>query len=151
MELSFDNFREAESIFGRTLLSIPNVELWTAYLNYIRRRNDLSDPTGQARQTVTQSYEFVLDNIGVDKQAGKIWQDYIQFLKGGPGQVGGGSWQDQQKMDVLRKAYQRAICIPVGNLHALWKEYDQFELGLNKTAVRIPCPVICHVFVADAV
>ncbi|KAI1488493.1 hypothetical protein F5X96DRAFT_645414 [Biscogniauxia mediterranea] len=136
MELSLDNFAQAESIFGRTLLSVPNVQLWTAYLNYIRRRNDLNDPTGQARQTVSQSYEFVLDNIGQDRDAGPIWQDYINFLKNGPGQVGGGSWQDQQKMDLLRKAYQRAICIPMGNLNALWKEYDLFELGLNKMTGR---------------
>ncbi|KAI1504063.1 hypothetical protein F5X99DRAFT_373356 [Biscogniauxia marginata] len=136
MELSLDNFAQAESIFGRTLLSVPNVQLWTAYLNYIRRRNDLNDPTGQARQTVSQSYEFVLDNIGQDRDAGPIWQDYINFVKNGPGQVGGGSWQDQQKMDLLRKAYQRAICIPMANLNGLWKEYDLFELGLNKMTGR---------------
>ncbi|KAI5917413.1 hypothetical protein F4810DRAFT_46450 [Camillea tinctor] len=136
MELSLDNFAQAESIFGRTLLSVPNVQLWTAYLNYIRRRNDLNDPTGQARQTVSQSYEFVLDNIGQDRDAGSIWQDYINFVKNGPGQVGGSSWQDQQKMDLLRKAYQRAICIPMGNLNSLWKEYDLFELGLNKMTGR---------------
>jgi cleavage stimulation factor subunit 3 len=38
-------------------------------------------------------------------------------------------------MDVLRKAYQRAICIPMASLNILWKEYDQFELGINKVAV----------------
>ncbi|KAJ1324230.1 cleavage stimulation factor subunit 3 [Microdochium nivale] len=134
MELSLDNFQQAEAIFGRTLLSVPHVDLWTAYLNYIRRRHDLNDPTGQARQVVSTSYEFVLKHIGQDRDAGQIWSDYIQFLKSGPGQVGGSSWQDQQKMDILRKAYQRAICVPMPNLNALWKEYNQFELGLNKTA-----------------
>ncbi|KAH7018311.1 uncharacterized protein B0I36DRAFT_37791 [Microdochium trichocladiopsis] len=134
MELSLDNFQQAEAIFGRTLLSVPHVDLWTAYLNYIRRRHDLNDPTGQARQVVSTSYEFVLQHIGQDRDAGQIWSDYIQFLKSGPGQVGGSSWQDQQKMDILRKAYQRAICVPMPNLNALWKEYNQFELGLNKTA-----------------
>lgn len=135
MELSLDNFQQAEHIFGRTLLSIPNVELWTAYLDYIRRRNGLNDPTGQARQVVNQSYEFVLENIGQDRDSGQIWHDYIQFLKTGPGQIGGSSWQDQQKVDVLRKAYQRAICIPIPNLHSLWREYDQFEQSLNKATV----------------
>ncbi|KXJ89452.1 hypothetical protein Micbo1qcDRAFT_189588 [Microdochium bolleyi] len=134
MELSLDNFQQAEAIFGRTLLSVPHVDLWTAYLNYIRRRHDLNDPTGQARQVVSTSYEFVLKHIGQDRDSGQIWSDYIQFLKSGPGQVGGSSWQDQQKMDILRKAYQRAICVPMPNLNALWKEYNQFELGLNKTA-----------------
>ncbi|KAI8626210.1 hypothetical protein F5Y19DRAFT_447578 [Xylariaceae sp. FL1651] len=136
MELSLDNFPQAESIFSRTLFSVPHVQLWTAYLNYVRRRNDLNDPSGQARQTVSQAYEFVLNNIGQDRDAGAIWQDYINFIKSGPGQLGGTSWQDMQKMDLLRKAYQRAICIPITNLNVLWKEYDQFELGLNKMTGR---------------
>lgn len=116
-------------------MSIPSVQLWTAYLDYIRRRNDLNDGTGQARQTVNASYEFVLDNIGQDRDSGRIWHEYIQFIKSGPGQIDGKGWQDMQKMDVLRKAYQRAICIPMSNLNLLWKEYDQFELGINKVAV----------------
>ena len=131
-----NNFVETERIFGMCLVNTPNVNLWTKYLDYIRRRNDLNDSTGQARQIVSQAYEFVIDNIGLDKDSGRIWAEYIQFIKFGPGQVGGSSWQDQQKMDQLRKAYQRAICVPIQNVNTLWKEYDQFEMGLNKTTGR---------------
>jgi len=136
MELSLNNFMPAEAIFGKCLLGNPSVNLWTKYLDYIRRRNDLNDSTGQARQTVSQAYEFVLDNIGLDKDSGKIWADYIQFIKVGPGTVGGSGWQDQQKMDQLRKAYQRAICVPIANVNTFWREYDQFEMGLNKLTGR---------------
>lgn len=38
-------------------------------------------------------------------------------------------------MDALRKAYQRAICIPVNNVEAIWQEYNQFENNLNKMTV----------------
>merc|ERR1712225_200712 len=31
----------AENIFGRSLLTVADVQLWLVYLNYIRRRNDL--------------------------------------------------------------------------------------------------------------
>lgn len=118
-------------------MSVPNVRLWTVYLNYIRRRNDLTkdDPSGQARRTVASSYEFVIDNIGVDRDSGTIWQDYIQFVKSAPGQIGGSGWQDQQKMDLVRKAFQRAIAVPMSTVNTLWKEYDQFEMGLNKLTV----------------
>lgn len=137
MELGLDNFVDAEQLFGRCLMTVPNVKLWTVYLNYIRRRNDLNnDASGQARRTITQSYEFVIDNIGVDRDSGNIWQDYVQFVKNGPGQIGGTGWQDQQKMDQLRKVYQRAIAIPMLTVNNLWKEYDQFEMGLNKMTVR---------------
>ncbi|KAM0196851.1 hypothetical protein ACHAPA_009988 [Fusarium lateritium] len=137
MELGLDNFVDAEQLFGRCLMTVPNVKLWTVYLNYIRRRNDLNnDPAGQARRTVTQSYEFVIDNIGVDRDSGNIWQDYVQFVKNAPGQIGGTGWQDQQKMDQLRKVYQRAIAVPMLTVNSLWKEYDQFEMGLNKMTGR---------------
>ncbi|KAI5863616.1 hypothetical protein GGS23DRAFT_506825 [Durotheca rogersii] len=136
MELSLNNYKEAEGIFTRTLLAVPSVQLWTTYLNYVRRINDLSDPTGRARQTVSQSYEFVLGTIGQDRDSAALWQDYIQFIKTGPGQIGGAGWQDQQKMDLLRKAYQRATAIPLPNLSSLWREYDLFEMGLNKMTGR---------------
>jgi cleavage stimulation factor subunit 3 len=136
MELDNDNFTAAENIFGRSLMSVPNVQLWSVYLNYIRRRNDLTtDVTGTARTTVTQAYDFVLANIGIDRDSGRIWQEYIQFVRSAPGQIGGTSWQDQQKMDQLRKAYQRSIVVPMSSVNGLWKEYDQFEMSLNKMTV----------------
>ncbi|EGX96642.1 CFIA complex component Rna14, putative [Cordyceps militaris CM01] len=137
LELGLDNFVDAEQLFGRCLMTVPNIKLWTVYLNYIRRRNDLNnDPSGQARRTVTQSYEFVIDNIGVDRDSGDVWLDYVQFIKNGPGLIGGTGWQDQQKMDQLRKVYHRAINIPMSTVNSLWKEYDQFEMGLNKVTGR---------------
>jgi len=122
-------------------MAVPNVELWTVYLNYIRRRNDtLNDPAGTARKVITQAYEFVLNNIGVDKDSGKIWQDYVQFIRSGPGTVGGSSWQDQTKMDQMRKAFHRAIGVPTPAVTTLWREYEQFESGLNKTTVTSHLP-----------
>lgn len=131
-----DNFPEAEQIFAKSIKDVPNVNLWTKYLDYIRRRNDLNDPSGQPRQIVASVFEFVIDNIGLDKDSGKIWAEYIQFLKSGPGSVGGSQWQDQQKMDQLRKAYQRSIVVPIANVNTLWKEYGEFEMGLNKLTGR---------------
>ncbi|KAF3934277.1 hypothetical protein ABW19_dt0202891 [Dactylella cylindrospora] len=137
MELEANNLPEAERLFQRCLPLVPNVELWSVYLDYIRRRNNLvTDTDGKARSIVTQVYEFVLSSIGIDKEAGKIWQEYIAFIKSGPGTIGGSAWQDQQKMDHLRKVFQRATCIPVNGVEAMWKEYDQFEMGLNKTTGR---------------
>lgn len=38
-------------------------------------------------------------------------------------------------MDMLRKAYQRAVCIPLDNVESIWQEYNQFENNLNKMTV----------------
>lgn len=136
MELEHDDFYRVEQIFNKSLLAVPNVQLWSTYLNYVRRRNNLTtDTTGDARKVVNQTYDFVLKGVGLDKDAGQLWQDYVQFIRSGPGQIGGNSWQDQQKMDALRKAYQQAVCIPTQAVNILWKEYDTFEMGLNKLTV----------------
>jgi cleavage stimulation factor subunit 3 len=137
MELDHDEFYRVENIFSRSLLNIPNVKLWSMYLDYIRRRNNLiNDPDGRARQTVSQAYEFVLNNIGIDKDAGPIWKDYLAFLKSGPGTPGGANWQDQQKMDSLRKAYRQAIVVPTQEVEGIWREYYTFETQLNVTTGR---------------
>jgi cleavage stimulation factor subunit 3 len=137
MELENEDFYRVEQIFNKALLSIPNVQLWSMYLDYVRRRNNLTtDSTGNARQVISQAYEFVLQNIGNDKDSGFIWQDYVRFIRSGPGNVGGNTWQDQQKMDTLRKAFRQAIMIPTQAVHSLWQEYYAFEMGLNKVTGR---------------
>ena len=136
MESENSEFYRMEQIFSKTLLTIPSVQLWMVYLDYVRRRNNLTtDTTGQARRTISSAYDFALKNIGIDKDSGSVWVDHIQFIQSGPGNVGGSGWQDQQKMDSVRKAYQRAICIPTQAVNSLWKDYDQFEMGLNKLTV----------------
>ncbi|KAL3475027.1 hypothetical protein BJX99DRAFT_166708 [Aspergillus californicus] len=137
MESELNELFRLEQIFNRTLLTIPAVQLWTVYLDYVRRRNPLTtDTTGQARKIISSAYELAFKHVGMDKDSGSIWTDYVQFIRSGPGTAGGSGWQDQQKMDLLRKAYQRAICVPMQVVNTLWKEYDQFEMGLNKLTGR---------------
>jgi cleavage stimulation factor subunit 3 len=141
MELQNSEFFQLEQIFNNALLSVPNVQLWSVYLDYIRRRNNLTtDADGSARRIINAAYEFALQKVGIDKDSANIWQDYVQFIRTGPGTVGGTNWQDQQKVDTLRKVYQRAICVPTQVVNILWKEYDQFEMGLNKMTVGPPGP-----------
>jgi cleavage stimulation factor subunit 3 len=45
-------------------------------------------------------------------------------------------WKEQQKMDQTRKIYQRAVCMPLENLEALWQSYNAFENDLNRTTVQ---------------
>lgn len=78
----------------------------------------------------------MLPEVGIDINAGKLWTDYIEILKSGPGNLGGSGWQDMQKMDILRKAYQRAIAVPTNATMEIWRDYDRFEMNLNKVQVR---------------
>ena len=142
MEADADNFFELEGIFRRSLMNVPHVKLWSIYLDYIRRRNNLTtDTSGTARQTISAAFSFVLDNVGIDRDSGHLWQEYIEFIKSGPGIVGGTSWQDQQKMDQLRKAYQRAVVVPHHATNTIWTEYSKFEMELNKVTVSHNCTI----------
>lgn len=137
MENEAQNRNALEEIFHKTLLQIPNIQLWSMYLDHIRRHNNTTtDTSGAARQIIHQAYDLALQHVGLDKESGRLWQDYVQFIKSGPGHVGQSSWQDQQKMDLLRKTYQRAICVPTQSTNILWKEYDQFENSLSKATVN---------------
>lgn len=48
------------------------------------------------------------------------------------------TWEEQQKMDALRKIYHRAVQIPLDNVESIWRELDVFENGLNKITVCEP-------------
>ena len=125
-----------DKVLGQCLMQVPYLPLWNFYLDHIRRYNNMiTDGSGNARKVINQAYELALRQVGLDKDSGKLWQDYIALIKSGPGIIGGSSWQDKQKMDSLKSTYEQAICIPSQATNALWKEYDNFEMSLNKTTV----------------
>ena len=126
-----------EQILGHSLNKVLDTKMWHFYLNFCRRRNPLiNDTEGRNRALLSQVFEVVLDKVGIDPDAGELWKEYIDFIKSGPGSVGGSGWQDMQKSDLLRKAYQRAVAIPHDDLIKLWKEYDTFETSQNRVAGR---------------
>lgn len=105
------------------------------------------------RDTVRKAYEYALNHIGHDKESSEIWTDYIQLLKSV--EVGdirftnniltmtgfsliqpATPWDEGQKMDAIRKAYQRAVQTPMDGVKRLWEEYQEFENNLNKITVR---------------
>ncbi|KAF8759051.1 Suf protein [Rhizoctonia solani] len=84
-------------------------------------------------EVVKKAYEFALLHIGHDRAAGDIWREYIDFVKAGEAKT---TWEEQQKMDALRRLYHRAVVIPLENVEQLWRELDQFENGLNKITAK---------------
>ena len=49
-------------VFGRCLLSCPSIELWGAYLRFVRHSNERRGAAGLAE--VKGAYEFTLDVLG---------------------------------------------------------------------------------------
>ncbi|KZT74626.1 Suf-domain-containing protein [Daedalea quercina L-15889] len=124
-----ESFGFAVTLFKRYLTKSSSVDLWKFYLTFVRRVN-----TGpNSRETIRTAYEFALNHVGQDKDSGDMWNDYIQFLKAGETTS---TWEEQQKMDAVRKAYQRAVQIPMDNVKRLWEEYQDFENGLNRITAK---------------
>ncbi|KAI0337339.1 Suf-domain-containing protein [Trametopsis cervina] len=122
-------YHDAEGLFKRFLKTSPFVELWEDYLSYVRRMN--AGPN--SRDTVRMAYEFALIHIGHDKESSQLWTDYIQFLKSGET---ANTWEEGQKMDAIRKAYQRAVQTPMDGVKRLWEEYQEFENNLNRITAK---------------
>lgn len=64
--------------------------------------------------------------------------EYITFLRTGQGQLQQGGWEDQQRMDALRRAFHRAVQIPLNSVELIWQEYVTYETQLNKMTVSPP-------------
>ncbi|BGP22110.1 mRNA 3'-end-processing protein rna14 [Rhodotorula toruloides] len=137
LELSHNLFERVEAIFGRCCLNSTSVDLWRFYLDYIRRVNPIDpaniDAAKTARAVIGAAFEFALSHVGHDRRAGEIWSEYIAFLREAPTR---GNWEDQQKMDSLRKAFQRAVQAPVNNVEAIWQDYNAFENNLSKMTAK---------------
>ncbi|KAG9202219.1 mRNA 3'-end-processing protein rna14 [Epicoccum nigrum] len=136
-ETELDELPRVEQLFGKAVPNGAYVPVFQCYIDFVRRRFNLTNDTaGKSRETIVMAYEFVLDQVGIDVDAGKLWIDYIELQKTAPGILGGTNWQDMQKMDTLRKLYQRAVSIPTGATLEIWRDYDRFEMGLNKVTGR---------------
>lgn len=137
MERELDETNRIVTILNDCLMKVPNVQLWQLYLDHVRRALPLiNDTDGKNRGQISAAFEATLDNVGIDPDAGFLWREYIDFIKESPGTVGGSSWQDLQKVDLLRKAYQRAFKVPHSEFVKMWKEYELFERGINSQTAR---------------
>ena len=81
MELTDGEFKRVEEIFQKCLPVAWSVDMFNFYLDYIRRMNNVLTGGEQARTTISQAYEFVVSVVGIDRDSGAIWADYLDFVK----------------------------------------------------------------------
>ncbi|KAJ2489030.1 mRNA 3'-end-processing protein rna14 [Coemansia sp. RSA 2050] len=136
LELRRGNIQSAETIFNSSLFNVPSIELWQCYLNYVLKANvDAQGVVSQPerRAIVKQCYKLVLDNVGCDREAGRIWADYIGFLSSGQTNA---PYEEQQKTELLRETFQAAVAIPHLKVEEIWKNYDGFENRLDRATAK---------------
>ncbi|KAJ2781623.1 mRNA 3'-end-processing protein rna14 [Coemansia javaensis] len=136
LELSRGNKESAEAVYNNNLFSVRSIELWRSYLDYVLRANVGAAGSGlspESRATVMDCYKLVLEHVGCDREAGQIWLDYIGFVASAQTQM---SYEEQQKTDLLRETYQRAVAIPLLRVEEIWKGYDAFEARTDRAGAK---------------
>ncbi|KAJ3117094.1 mRNA 3'-end-processing protein rna14, partial [Nowakowskiella sp. JEL0407] len=130
-------YDKVEAIFNRCLRPVPSCDLWKSYLSYIRRMHAPGvippDRKNEAHAVVEKAFEFVLNNVGSDKESGVIWADYIFFVKSTETTS---PFEEQQKNEKMRRIFHRALVTPLSNIEQIWKDYDTFENLLNKQLAK---------------
>ncbi|XP_031552725.1 cleavage stimulation factor subunit 3-like [Actinia tenebrosa] len=129
-EMKHQNYERVEKLFQRCLIKVLNIELWKLYLTYVK---ETKSTLPNFREKMSQAYEFALDKIGLDFHSYQVWMDYIGFLKAGDAV---GSYAENQKILTIRRVFQRAVTTPIINVEAIWREYNTFEQGINKTLAK---------------
>lgn len=113
-----------------SLLQCSSVELWKLYLKFL---TDSFHGDPSARQDIINAFEMALSLVGYDITSTPIWQgmyaffifsllpDYIKFLKS---YHVSNKVEDSQRMEAVRRLYQRAVVNPMNNLEG---KHDQFQ------------------------
>ena len=127
-----------KSIFSRCLLACPSAELWRSYTRYMVKTNDPT--TEEGVQTIKAAFEYTVDAVGEDVDAGPLWLDYVTFLQAVDATHAcpdaAEEHAESARMQEVRRAYQRAVSVPTTSIDALYREYDAFETKLSPTLAK---------------
>lgn len=132
-ELSRGEKEKAEALFQKCFAITENVDLCRLYVDYVRSVTDMITGGDKARGTIIQAFEFAIEKTGIDVQSDGLWQDYINFIKSW---TPGANWEQQQKIDLIRKVYKKALVIPTENIETLWSQYTRWENELNQATAQ---------------
>ncbi|ADM11086.1 pre-mRNA 3'-end processing cleavage and polyadenylation factor [Encephalitozoon intestinalis ATCC 50506] len=111
------DYRSLESLFGKCLKKSYNLELWMLYIEYVRK-------VSQKKFKLYEVYEFTLGQFENYWDSYGLYKEYIEEL---------GKIEDEQtRIEKIRNGYMRALQTPMSSLSELWKDFENFELELNK-------------------
>jgi len=69
-------------IFSRCLRDVLAPELWLSYVNYAKGERNEYGTSEEGARAIKAAFEYCVDHVGEDVESGKIWEEYIEFLKG---------------------------------------------------------------------
>ncbi|CDF87963.1 BN860_18492g1_1 [Zygosaccharomyces bailii CLIB 213] len=136
-ELQRDEFEFVEKMLAQCLsgeLANNDLPLWSTYLDYVRRRNNLITGGQEARAVVVKAFDLVMDKCAVfEPRSSQFWNDYLSFLEQWKPV---NKWEEQQRLDMLRKLYKRMLSVPFDNIEKMWNRYTEWEQDVNSLTAR---------------
>ncbi|KAK9824661.1 hypothetical protein WJX72_012141 [[Myrmecia] bisecta] len=143
-EMAAGNTAQVKTVFSRCLLNCLTVDLWATYLEFIKKTNSTKGADGMIE--MRKAFEYTLDKVGSDLHSQPLWLDFINFLQapkaGTPGYItlfavpNAVGQEEAQRTSMVRRAYQRALMVPMDKLDPVWRGYEQFEMATNATLGR---------------
>lgn len=78
-ESRLHNYTELEAIFSRHLRQSLDVSFWSLYLRHVRWV--AATESSPDNEGVIKAYELAINQVGLDFEAGPIWNEYLHVLK----------------------------------------------------------------------
>jgi len=112
---------QAIAVLQRALPHCPHVDLWRAFLiHYVGMNVGLTKDAVE----IGKAYERAVECVGQDIAANAVWNDYINFLKNSKV---ANQYEKSQNMFQLRRAFHRALLVPMHQMERLWSDYEEWE------------------------
>lgn len=136
-ELQRDEFETVEKLLAQCLsgeIANNDLSLWSTYLDYVRRRNNLITGGQEARAVVVKAFDLVMEKCAIfEPKSSHFWTDYLSFLEQWKPV---NKWEEQQRLDMIRKLYKKMLCVPFDNIEKMWNRYTQWEQEVNSLTAR---------------
>lgn len=136
-ELQRDEFKIVERLLAECLSGEKannDLQLWATYLDYVRRTNNLITGGQEARAVVVRAFELVMEKCAVfEPRSTLFWNDYLGFLEQWKPV---NKWEEQQRIDMIRRLYKRMLSVPFESIEKMWNRYTQWEQDINSLTAR---------------
>lgn len=123
----------AQCLSGSDIIN-NDLSLWMTYLDYVRRKNNLITGGQEARSIIIQAFDMVMNRCAIfEPHSSPFWNDYLTFLEAWKPM---NKWEEQQKVDMIRRLYKKMLVIPLDNLETMWNKYIKWEQEINNLTAR---------------
>lgn len=124
--MTSDDLEWLEWVLNRGLKEAPCcVGLWRLYLELLCRQHPLAGRTEASTALLVKAHDLAIQQAGHSIDALPLHRMIIELHQQQPA-------HGQYQIDQIRKLYQRALCLPLLGVEALWQDYDRWEQELNR-------------------